>query len=65
MRDNLKTPGPEAKFEAFSAHKEAFKPLPVKKRLNPSLVGGGRKVVAPSFTSSSAVNFDFHDSKPV
>ena len=34
MRDNLRTPGPEAKFEAFSAHKEAFKPLPVKRRLN-------------------------------
>ena len=33
--------------------------------INPSLVGGGRKVVAPSFTSSSAVNFDFHDPKPV
>ena len=34
MRDNLKTPGPEAKFEAFSAHKEAFKPMPVEKRVN-------------------------------
>ena len=33
--------------------------------LNPSLVGGGRKVVAPSFMSSSTVNFDFHDHKPV
>ena len=33
--------------------------------VNPSLVGGGRKVVAPSFKSSSAVNFDFHDPKPV
>ena len=31
---------------------------------NPSLVGGGHKVVAPSFTSSSAVNIDFYDSKP-
>ena len=31
MRDNLRTPGPEAKFEAFSAHKETFKPLPVVK----------------------------------
>ena len=33
MRDNLKTPGPEAKFEAFSAHKEAFKPLPVDRKV--------------------------------
>ena len=29
MRDNLRTPGPEAKFEAFSAHRESFKPVPV------------------------------------
>ena len=35
-------------------------------QLNPSLVGGGgHKVVAPSLMSSSAVNFDFHDPKPV
>ena len=26
--------GPDAKFEAFSAHREAFKPMPVPKRLN-------------------------------
>ena len=31
MRDNLRTPGPEAKFEAFSAHRETFKPMPVAK----------------------------------
>ena len=31
MRDNLRTPGPEAKFEAFSAHRDAFKPVPVAK----------------------------------
>ena len=40
-------------------------PYPIQNRVNPSLVGGGRKVVAPSFKSSSAVNFDFHDPKPV
>ena len=31
MRDNLRTPGPEAKFEAFSAHRDTFKPVPVAK----------------------------------
>ena len=31
MRDNLRTPGPEAKFESFSAHRDTFKPLPVAK----------------------------------
>ena len=31
MRDNLRTPGPEAKFESFSAHRETFKPMPVAK----------------------------------
>ena len=31
MRDNLRTPGPEAKFEAFSAHRDSFKPMPVAK----------------------------------
>ena len=32
--------------------------------INPSLVGGGHKVVTPSFMSSRAVNNDFYDSKP-
>ena len=31
MRDNLRTPGPDAKFEAFSAHRESFKPMLVAK----------------------------------
>ena len=34
MRDNLRTPGPEAKFETYSAHREMFRPMPVTKRVN-------------------------------
>ena len=31
MRDHLRTPGPEAKFETYSAHREQFRPVAVSK----------------------------------